>query len=154
MRLASGIAPIGRMRKSGIRIGLGVDGSASNDGGSLLGEARQAMLLQRVRYGAGSLKAREALEMATLGGARVLNRDDIGALAPGLAADIAVFDLNHVALAGALHDPPAALVFCSPVPAAYTIIGGRVVVRQGQLTTVDLPTLIERHNRLAARLLA
>jgi len=154
MRLASGIAPIGRMRKKGIRIGLGVDGSASNDGGSLLGEARQAMLLQRVRYGPAGLTAREALEMATLGGARILNRDDIGALAPGMAADIAVFDLNQVALAGALHDPAAALVFCNAPPAAYTIVGGRVVVRRGELTTVDLPALIERHNRLAARLLA
>jgi cytosine/adenosine deaminase-related metal-dependent hydrolase len=154
MRLASGIAPVSRMRKMGVKIGLGVDGSASNDGASLLGEARQAMLLQRVRYGPDSLGAREALEMATLGGAKVLNRDDIGVLAVGMAADIAVFDLNQVALAGARHDPPAALVFCTSLPAAYTIVGGRVVVRQGQLTSLDLPRLVERHNQLAARLLA
>ena len=152
MRLASGIAPIRRMRNKGVKIGLGVDGSASNDGASLLGETRQAMLLQRVRYGPDAMTAREALEMATLGGAEVLNRDDIGALAVGMAADIAIFDLNHIAFAGARHDPAAALVFCGPVPAAYTIVNGRVIVRNGQLTSLDLPRLIEQHNRMASEL--
>ncbi len=153
MRLASGIASIKRMRANGIKIGLGVDGSASNDGASLLGEARQAMLLQRVRYGPDALTARDALEMATLGGAQVLNRTDIGALAVGMAADIAVFDLNHIGFAGARHDPAAALVFCSPAPAAYTIVNGRIIVRDGQLTSLDLPRLIEQHNRMASDLL-
>jgi len=154
MRLGSGIAPVARMRRMGVAIGLGVDGSASNDGASLLGEARQAMLLQRVRFGPAALTAREALEMATRGGAQVLNRDDIGHLAPGMAADLAVFDLDHIAFAGARHDPAAALVFCSPVPAAYTVVNGRVVVRQGQLETLDLGRLVERHNQLAGELLA
>jgi cytosine/adenosine deaminase-related metal-dependent hydrolase len=152
MRLASGIAPIGRMRRAGIPVGLGVDGSASNDAAHILGEARQAMLLQRVRYGAGAMSAREALEMATLGGARVLGRNDIGALAPGMAADLAAFDLNAVAFAGARHDAVAALVFCGPATAAYTIVNGRVIVREGRLTTIDLPSLTRRHNRLAAEL--
>jgi len=152
MRLGSGIAPIARMRRAGVPIGLGVDGSASNDGASLLGEARQAMLLQRVRYGPAAMTARAALELATRGGADVLNRDDIGHLAPGMAADLAVFDLNHVAFAGGHHDLAAALVFCAPVPAAYTIVNGRVVVREGELTTLDLAYLVERHNRLATEL--
>ena len=153
MRLASGIAPIGRMRRAGVPVGLGVDGSASNDAGHILGEARQAMLLQRVRYGPGAITARDALEIGTLGGARVLGRDDIGALAPGMAADLAVFDLNSIAFAGARHDPAAALIFCGPVSTAYTIVNGRVIVREGQLTTVDLPDLIRGHNRLAAELI-
>jgi len=153
MRLASGIAPIGRMRRAGVPVGLGVDGSASNDAGHILGEARQAMLLQRVRYGPGAMTARDALEIGTLGGARVLGRDDIGALAPGMAADLAVFDLNSIAFAGARHDPAAALIFCGPVSTAYTIVNGRVIVREGQLTTVDLPDLIRGHNRLAAELI-
>jgi cytosine/adenosine deaminase-related metal-dependent hydrolase len=152
MRLASGIAPIGRLRRAGVPVGLGVDGSASNDAGHLLGEARQAMLLQRVRYGPRAMTARQALEMATVGGAQVLGRDDIGALAPGMAADLAIFDLNAVAFAGARHDPVAALVFCGSATAAYTIVNGRVVVREGQLTTVDLPALTRRHNALAGAL--
>jgi len=152
MRLGSGIAPIARMRRAGVPIGLGVDGSASNDGASLLGEARQAMLLQRVRFGPSALTARTALDLATRGGADVLNRDDIGHLAPGMAADLAVFDLNRIEFAGGRHDPAAALVFCAPVPAAYTIVNGRVVVRQGELTTLDLGQLVERHNRLATEL--
>lgn len=152
MRLASGIAPIGRMRRAGVPVGLGVDGSASNDGGHMLGEARQAMLLQRVRFGPAAMTARGALELATLGGARVLGRDDIGALAPGMAADLAAFDLDTPAFAGARHDPVAALVFCGPAQAAYTLVGGRVVVREGRLTTVDLPDLIRRQNEAAARL--
>jgi 8-oxoguanine deaminase len=153
MRLGSGIAPIGRMRRAGIPVGIGVDGSASNDGGHILSEVRQAMLLQRVRHGPGALTAREALEIGTLGGARVLGRDDIGALAPGMAADLAIFDLNAIAFAGARRDPVAALAFCGPISAAYTIVNGRVIVQQGQLTTVDLPALLRRHNQLAAQLI-
>jgi cytosine/adenosine deaminase-related metal-dependent hydrolase len=154
MRLGSGVAPIGRMRRAGVPVGLGVDGSASNDGANFLAEVRQAMLLQRVRHGPAALTARGALELGTLGGARVLGRDDIGQIAVGKAADLAVFDLGHMGFAGALHDPVAALAFCDPVPAAYTIVNGRVVVREGRLTTVDLPDLVARHNRLAGVLMA
>ncbi|HEX7684959.1 MAG TPA: 8-oxoguanine deaminase [Trinickia sp.] len=152
MRLASGIAPIRRMRDAGVPVGLGVDGSASNDGAHLIGEARQAMLLQRVGFGPDAMSAREALELATLGGAAVLGRDDIGALAPGMAADFVAFDLSRPGFAGALHDPVAALVFCAPQQVALSVIDGKVVVRDGQLTTVELAPLVERHNRLARTL--
>ncbi|MCG6875950.1 MAG: 8-oxoguanine deaminase [Betaproteobacteria bacterium] len=153
MRLASGIAPVRRMRDADVSVGLGVDGAASNDGGHMLAEARQAMLLQRVAGHPAALSGREALEIATIGGAKVLGRDDIGALAPGMAADIAGFRLDQIGLAGALHDPVAALVFCAPTQAAFSMINGRVVLRDGVLTTVDVPVLVERHNRLAAALL-
>ncbi len=153
MRLGSGIAPITQMLEAGVSVGVGVDGSASNDSGNLLAELRQAMLLQRVRSGPGALTARQALEMGTLGGAKVLGRDDIGALAPGMAADLAVFDLSDLAFAGALHDPVAALMFCGPPRSAYTIVNGEVVVREGRLATMDLRTLVDRHNMLAGRLL-
>lgn len=152
MRLASGIAPVRAMLDCGVRVGLGVDGSASNDSGHLLAEARQAMLLQRVSGNPAGLSAREALELATLGGAAVLGRDDIGALAPGMCADFVAFDLRQVAFAGAWHDPVAALVFCTPAWVSYSVINGRIVVRDGHLTTVDLPVLVERHNRLAREL--
>jgi cytosine/adenosine deaminase-related metal-dependent hydrolase len=152
MRLASGIAPVRKMRAHGVPVGLGVDGSASNDAGHLLNEARTAMLLQRVGYGPDAMTARQALELATIGGARVLGRDDIGALAPGMAADFVAFRLDQLAFAGGLHDPVAALVFCAPVNVAYSVINGRVVVREGQLTTVDLGPLLEQHNRLARAL--
>jgi len=152
MRLASGIAPIRRMRDAGVPVGLGVDGSASNDGAHMLGEARQAMLLQRVGFGPAAMSAREALEIATLGGARVLNRDDIGALAPGMSADIVAFDMSGVGYAGAGHDPVAALVFCTPGNVATSIINGRVVVRDGELLTADLPVVLGDHRRLARTL--
>jgi cytosine/adenosine deaminase-related metal-dependent hydrolase len=152
MRLGSGIAPIRAMRDAGVPVSIAVDGSASNDSGHLLGEARLALLLQRVAGGAGALGARETLEIATRGGARVLGRDDIGVLAPGMAADIVSFPLDEVGLAGALHDPLAALLFCHVPRVQHTIVNGRVVVRDGQLATLDLPVLIERHNRLAAAL--
>ena len=156
MRLASGIAPIGAMRRAGVPVGLGVDGSASNDGADLLGEARQAMLLARVAPGAGggpnAMTARTALELATRGGARVLGRDDLGVIAPGMAADLALFRLDDVGFAGALHDPVAALLFCAPRRADYTIVNGRIVVREGRLTTIELPPLIARHNQLAQKL--
>jgi cytosine/adenosine deaminase-related metal-dependent hydrolase len=152
MRLASGIAPVRQMRRAGVPVGLGVDGSASSDAAHMLNEARQAMLLQRVGFGPDALTAREALEMATLGGAQVLNRDDIGVLAPGMAADFAAFDLRQIAFAGGWHDPVAALVFCASVNAAYCVVNGRIVVREGHLTTVDLPPLLAQHNQLARTL--
>lgn len=162
MRLASGIAPLRRMLDAGVSVGLGVDGSASNDGAHLLGEARMAMLLARVGKslepfgcdtGPAEMTARNGLEVATRGGARVLGRDDIGHLAPGMAADLALFDLRALGFAGgAVHDPVASLLLCAPAPAACTIVNGRVVVRDGQLATVDLGPLVERHNRLAMQL--
>jgi len=152
MQLASGIAPIRKMRDAGVPVGLGVDGSASNDGSHMLAEARQAMLLQRVGFGPAAMTAREALEIATLGGARVLGRDDIGALAPGMAADFAAFDVSGVTYAGALHDPVAALVFCASANVAHSVVNGRFVVRDGRLTMLELPSVVARHNRLAAAL--
>jgi 8-oxoguanine deaminase len=149
MRLASGIAPVRRMRFEAVPVGLGVDGAASNDSSHLLAEARQAMLLARVGHGPDAMTAREALEIATLGGATVLNRDDIGALAPDMAADFVAFDLRGIGFAGALHDPVAALVFCAPASVALSVINGKIVVKDGQLTTVELPLLIETQNRLA-----
>ncbi|VVE29686.1 8-oxoguanine deaminase [Pandoraea terrigena] len=152
MRLASGIAPIRRMRDAGVPVGLGVDGSASNDAANMIGETRQALLLQRVGFGPSAMTAREALEIATVGGARVLGRDDIGVLAPGMAADFAAFDTRAIGMAGGLHDPVAALVFCNPGHAAYSVVNGRVVVREGRLATLDLPSLVTRHNTLARQL--
>ncbi len=151
MRLASGIAPVRRMRAERVPVGLGVDGSASADAGHLLAEARQAMLAARVGGDPAAMSAREALEIATLGGARVLNRDDIGAIRPGMVADMVAFDLNALDFAGQ-QDPIAALVFCTPAKAAWSVIDGRVVVREGRLTQLDLRPHVERHNRLARRL--
>ncbi|QFZ81534.1 8-oxoguanine deaminase [Variovorax paradoxus] len=152
MRLASGIAPIGAMRRAGVAVGLGVDGSASNDGAHMLGEARQAMLLQRVGYGPAAMTAREALEIATVGGARVLGRDDIGALAPGMSADLVAFDMRGVDHAGAWHDPVAALVFCTPVAAALSVIDGVVRIRDGRFTGFELAPLLATHRDLARTL--
>ncbi|HMO45259.1 MAG TPA: 8-oxoguanine deaminase [Rubrivivax sp.] len=157
MRLASGIAPIRAMRDAGVPVSIAVDGSASNDSGHMLGEARLALLLQRVAHGPvkgpSALSAREVLEMATRGGAQVLGRDDIGALAPGMSADVATVPLGDVGMAGALHDPLAALFFCHVPRVRHTVVNGRVVVRDGRLATIDLPRHVERHNRLAAMLL-
>jgi 8-oxoguanine deaminase len=149
MRLGSGIAPVCTLHTKGVRVGLGVDGSASNDSGHLLAEVRQAMLLQRVVHGPGAMTARTALELATLGGARVLNRDDIGALSPGMAADFAAFRLDEIGFAGAGHDPVAALVFCAPATVDCSVINGRIVAREGRIATINLPVTIERHNQLA-----
>ena len=135
-----------------VNVGLGVDGSASNDGAHMLGEARQALLLQRVGFGPAALTARQALELATHGGAAVLNRTDIGQIAPGKAADIVAFDVRGLDHAGALHDPVAALIFAAPVKAALSIVNGKVVVRDGLLQTVDTGRLVERHNALARSL--
>ncbi len=149
MRLASGIAPVVKMLQAGVKVGLGVDGSASNDSSHMLAEARQAMLLQRVQGDPRALTARQALELGTLGGARVLGRDDIGALEKGKAADFIAVRLDRVEYAGALHDPVAALVFCATPRVDLSVINGRVVVEEGHLLTVDLPPVIERHNRIA-----
>ena len=158
MRLASGIAPIRAMRDAGVPVSIAVDGSASNDSGHMLGEARLALLLQRVAHGPvkgpSALTAREVLEIATLGGARVLGRDDIGALAPGMSADIVTVPLDDIGVAGALHDPLAALFFCHVPRAGHSIVNGRVVVRDGRLETIDLPRHLAKHNRLAAALCA
>jgi cytosine/adenosine deaminase-related metal-dependent hydrolase len=151
MRLGSGVAPVRKLRRAGVPVGLGTDGAASNDATNLLREARQAFLSARVRdLDAAAMSAREALEMATLGGARVLGRDDIGCLAPGMAADFICIDLDRASLAGALHDPVAALVLCDVGNVDYSYINGRCVVEQGRLTTAELPRLIETVNRLSA----
>jgi len=158
MRLASGTAPIRAMRDAGVPVSIAVDGSASNDSGHMLGEARLALLLQRVAHGPvkgpSALTAREVLEIATLGGAQVLGRDDIGALAPGMSADLVSVPLDDIGVAGALHDPLAALFFCHVPRVKHSVVNGRVVVRDGQLSTLELPRLIDTHNRLAARLVA
>lgn len=154
MRLGSGIAPVSRMIAKRVNVGIGVDGSASNDAGSLLGEARQAMLLQRVGLGPSAMSARQALELATVGGARVLGRDDIGSLAPGMAADFAAFDLRGANMAGSLHDPVAALVLCAPERASWVVIDGRIVVEEGRIATIDMGPVLERHNRLARELVS
>lgn len=151
MRLGAGLAPVRKLRLAGVPVGLGTDGAASNDATNLLHEARQAFLSARVRdLDAAAMTAREALEMATLGGARVLGRDDIGCLAPGMAADFVCIDLDRASLAGALHDPVAALVLCDVGSVDYSYINGRRVVEEGRLTTVELPRLIETVNRLSA----
>ncbi len=152
MRLASGIAPIRALRDAGVPVGIGVDGAASNDAGHLLGEVRMAMLLQRVAHDPSAMSARQALEIATLGGAQVLGRDDIGALAVGMAADIVTVPLDQIGVAGALHDPLAALLFCHVPRVKHSVVNGRVVVRDGRITTLELPLLVERHNALAAQL--
>ena len=159
MILASGIAPVRRMLDHGVRVGLGVDGSASNDGNHMLGEARQAMLLQRVGWPgfesrADRLSAREALELATLGGARILQRDDIGSLEVGKAADLVAFRVDDLAHAGALGDPVAALMTCAPAQAWLSIINGSVVVENHALVGMDIPSLIKRHNAASRGMLA
>jgi cytosine/adenosine deaminase-related metal-dependent hydrolase len=152
MRLGSGAAPIRVMRDAGVAVGLGVDGSASNDSSQMLAEARQAILLARLGGDPAALSARDALEIATRGGARVLGRDDIGHLAPGMAADFVAFAVDDVRHAGANHDPVAALVLCGAGDAAWSVINGRVVVGAGELTTLDLRSHVERHNRISREL--
>lgn len=155
MRLASGIAPVRAYIDAGVPVGLGVDGSASNDSSHMLAEARMAMLLQRVLGTPAGLSAEEALRLATRGGAEVLGRDDIGQLAPGKAADIIGFRLDHLAYAGgAVHDAAAATVFCAPQQVDLSIINGALVIKEGRLLTTDLPTTIARHNHIAKQLLS
>ena len=151
-RLGSGIAPLRALRDAGVPVGLGVDGSASNDAAHLLSEARQAMLLQRVALGADAMSAREALEVATLGGAQVLGRHDCGQIAVGKRADIAVWDLSGLAAAGT-WDPVAALVLCGPMAVRDLFVEGRQIVQGGQITSIDLPKLIEKQNKLALALM-
>ena len=164
MRLASGIPPILKMLTSGVKVGLGVDGSASNDGSHMLGEVRQAMLLSRLAAGLEGaslsgedssplMTARQALRIATRGSAAVLGRDDIGSLEVGKCGDFFAVNLQQLNFSGALHDPLAALVFCSPVTADYTVVGGKFIVKEGQLQTVELQPHIEKHNERAIRLL-
>jgi len=158
MILASGIAPVRDYRDCGVPVGLGVDGSASNDGNHLLGEARQAMLLQRVGWPgfesrADRLSAREALEIATLGGAAILGRDEIGSLEPGKAADLVAFRVDGLEQAGSDGDPVASLLTTQPGRVWLSLIGGRLVVQDGVLLPVELPRLIERHRLHARRLL-
>jgi cytosine/adenosine deaminase-related metal-dependent hydrolase len=158
MRLASGIAPLRAYMRAGVRVGLGVDGSASNDASNLLAEARQAMLLARLRLAVVAepdrvwTSARDVLELATLGGASVLGRDDIGALEVGRCADFFTLDLETVGYAGGLSDPVAAVVFCAPQAARHTFVQGRAVVRDGFVVTVDMGPVVRAHNRLAAAL--
>ena len=164
MRLASGIAPIREYLAAGVRVGLGVDGSASNDGSHLLAEARQALLLARLREGVTGfslsndpsrslMTARQALWLATRGGAAVLGRDDLGSLEAGKCADFFAIDLRALEYAGSGHDPLAAAVFLQPGRAAYTCVGGKFVVREGHLATLDEQAVAGRHNRAARRLL-
>jgi len=163
MRLASGIAPVREFLAAAIRLGLGVDGSASNDSSHMLAETRQALLLARVRAGvegaslSGSstsiLSARQALEIATLGGAAVLGRDDIGSLAPGKCADFIAINLNRLDFAGGLHDPLAAVLFCNPVQVDYNLVGGQFVVKEGQIVNLDMVNHICKHNRAARHLM-
>jgi cytosine/adenosine deaminase-related metal-dependent hydrolase len=165
MRLASGICPVPALRRAGAPVGLGVDGSASNDTGHLLAEARQAMLLQRVapdRYlseqpggrggfagSAAAMSARDALEIATRGSAAVLGRDDIGQLAPGMSADFIAMNMNRIDFAGAWHDPVAAVIFCHSVGVDLSIINGRVIVLDGRIATVEMAPHLERHNAIS-----
>jgi len=154
MRLASGIAPVRAWLDRGVKVGLGVDGSASNDDANLLTEARQAMLLQRVKGHAAELTAREALRIATRGGAAVLGReDDIGSLEVGKNADFAAYDLNTPAMAGTDWDPLAALIFCRPAQATWTVIGGRPIVRDGLIASVDFDAVLTEHRRLVRMLM-
>ena len=165
MRLASGIAPVKEYRAAGVNVGLGVDGSASNDGSHLLAEVRNALLVARVKEGITGfslsndpnrklMTAREALYLGTRGGAAVLGRNDIGSLESGKCADFFAIDLNRLEYAGAQHDPVAAVVFCQPVRVDYTVAGGKFIVKDRQLVTVDERRLIERHNQASKRLLS
>jgi cytosine/adenosine deaminase-related metal-dependent hydrolase len=164
MRLASGIAPVMDWMRRGVKVGIGVDGSASNDSSNLLGEVRQAMLLARLGAALGGaslsteaapplMTARQALELATLGGAAVLGRTDIGSLEPGKCADFFAIDLNRLDYAGAQQDPVSAAIFCQPTGADCTYVHGRPVVEAGELCTLDVPQLVEKHNRASRRLL-
>jgi 8-oxoguanine deaminase len=163
MRLASGIAPLKEYLAAGVNVGLGVDGSASNDGAHLLSEVRNAMLVSRLKEGITGyslsddpnrklMTARQALYLGTRGGAAVLGRNDIGSLEAGKCADFFAVNLNQLGFAG-MHDPVSAVVFGQPVNVDYTVVNGKFVVKEGQLVTVDRGQLIERHNKAAKRLL-
>ncbi|MFQ5522165.1 MAG: 8-oxoguanine deaminase [Acidimicrobiia bacterium] len=158
MRLASGLAPVLKYLAAGVPVGLGVDGSASNDSSQMLAEVRQALLLNRLAVSPGlgegtRMSVRQALELATVGGARLLGRSDLGTLAPGKAADFIAVDLERVEYAGAGHDPVAAVVLCAPVRVDHSWVGGRPLVADGRVAGVDEGPLIEAANRLAADLM-
>jgi 8-oxoguanine deaminase len=155
MRLGSGVAKIKEMREHGVRVGIALDGSASNDGCNILAETRNALLLQRVTKGAAAFSVMDALELATTGSASVIGRDDIGQLAPGKAADFIGMRLDRVEFAGgAIHDPVASLLLCTPYGVDLSVINGRPVIDHGELLGHDLDRLIARHNELAAEMAA
>jgi cytosine/adenosine deaminase-related metal-dependent hydrolase len=153
MILGSGIPPVCEMLQAKATVGLGVDGSSSNNGGNVIAEARLALLLQRVKKGADSFAAEDALRIATLGSARLLNREhELGNIAPGFAADIAIFDLNAVEFAGAAaQDPLGALILCHAPRAKFVLVNGKIVVKYGQLATVYLQALVTRVNDLVRK---
>jgi cytosine/adenosine deaminase-related metal-dependent hydrolase len=158
MRLASGVAPVSRYIDAGVPVGLGVDGSASNDSSNMLAEVRHALLLNRVAVSPGigdgaMMTARQALELATVGGARILGRDDIGRIAPGLVADLIALDLNRIEFAGGLHDPVAAIVLCGPSSVDQSWVGGRPLVQDRRVFGVELGSLVDEHNRLSRTLI-
>ena len=153
MRLGSGIIPLNKMLNKGVTIGLGVDGSASNDSGNLLNEARQALYLQRVNNFKNNLNARQALWLATTGGAKVLNRDDIGSIRLGNCADFAIYDLSNLELAGAVDDPIGALIFCGPLKSKYTICNGKILSEDNNIINLDIEEIITKHNTLSQSLL-
>ena len=154
LRLGSGIAPVPRMLEAGVPVGLAVDGSASNDSSNMLRELQTALMVHRVGTGVEAMPARRVLEMATVGGARVLGRDDIGTLAPGKTADLAAFDLRGLEYAGAIHDPVSALLFCGPgARAELVMVNGEVVVRDRHLVRLDEQSVAERARRASATLL-
>jgi cytosine/adenosine deaminase-related metal-dependent hydrolase len=153
MRLASGAAPIRAMLDAGVAVGLGVDGSASNDTSNLVQEARQAMLLARVRdEDVKGMTAREALEIATIGGAQALGRDDIGRLDKGMSADFIAFDTQRNPFVGAHADPVAALVLCQTDTVDYSFVNGKKIVDQGRLTSIDYGALAEKTRKAAIAL--
>ena len=155
MRLGSGIAPVTIMKQTNMRIGIGVDGSASNDTNSFIGEVRLATLLQRVKYGADALTSREALAMASMGGARVLRMDsDIGSIEVGKAADLIMWDLDTLEFAGGLHDPFTAPVMCDAKQVSLNMVNGKVLIENGQFTNIDVRALVARQNMIAAHLMA
>jgi 8-oxoguanine deaminase len=150
--LSSGICKVVPMLQKGVTIGLAVDGSASNNSSNMLDEVRAALLLQRVAYGAEALSPTQALELGTLGSARLLRREELGSIAPGKAADLIAVDMRRLAFAGGMHDPLAALVLCSSGQVDFAIVNGKIRVKDGQLVGVDLPALIDEQNRLAKAL--
>ena len=153
MRLASGAAPIRKMLDAGMEVALGVDGSASNDTSNLIQEARLALLLARVReVDVKGMTAREALEIATLGGAKALSRDDIGHLAKGMSADFIAFDTERKPFVGTHADPVAALILCQTDYVDYSFVNGKKVVDKGRLTTVDYRDLAEKTRKAAIKL--
>lgn len=151
-RLGSGVLPLKAMREGGVKVGLGVDGSASNDASNMILELRQALFLQRVFHGPTALAVGDVLRMATRGSAACWGGDDLGAIEPGKVGDLALFDLNAMAYSGA-HDPLGALVLCAPTRVHTLVVGGNVVVKEQRLLTVDLDALVERHRHKARQLL-